>query len=42
MSMLLTERLATAYRCDPSTVLEKIARCFALKRRYVDGLKHCN
>jgi hypothetical protein len=41
-AMLLLERLAASYQCDPLAVLDKVARCFALKRKYTDALKHRN
>src|SRR5262245_33368831 len=33
-AILLVERLATAYNCDPRVILGKIARCFDVKEAH--------
>ena len=41
-AILLVERLATSVGCDPCAVLDRMADCFEVKRRYVESLKHCS
>lgn len=41
-AVLLVERLAATFRCDPHAVLTKMAACFDLKRRYLAERKDHN
>ena len=41
-AVLLVERLATGSGCDPDAVLERMADCYAFKRRFAGSLKERN
>jgi hypothetical protein len=41
-AVLLVERLASGAGCDPNAVLERMADCYAFKRRFAGSLKERN
>lgn len=41
-TILLVERLAHAFACEPEAVLHKVLHCFLLKRRLSQSMKPCN
>lgn len=41
-ALLLVERLATAFDCEPGVLLARMANCFELKRRHAGSLSRHN
>ena len=41
-AILLVERLANTYKCDPRQILSQMARCFDIKDRYKRTPRHEN
>ena len=41
-AILLVERLAAAYHCDPRSIISKMGRCFDVKDSYLRAPTRCN